>query len=71
MIAKISTGSYVEGMVKYNHEKIKEVPEELSWLKNREKLIRKPLFELVIFIIKEFLNFFSNRFWFRHSSLTR
>ena len=27
MIAKISTGSYVEGMVKYNHEKIKEVPE--------------------------------------------
>lgn len=27
MIAKISTGSYVEGMVKYNHEKIKEIPE--------------------------------------------
>ena len=32
--------------------KIKEVPEELSWLKDREKLIRKPLFDLVICIVK-------------------
>lgn len=32
---------------------IKEIPEELSWLRNREELIRKPLFDLVIFIIKE------------------
>lgn len=31
---------------------VNQVPEELSWLKNRESLLNKPLFELVVFIIK-------------------
>lgn len=33
-------------------EDIKKLPDELSWLKNRDSLISKPLFELVVYIIK-------------------
>ncbi len=31
---------------------VNEIPEELSWLNNREGLLNKPLFELVVYIIK-------------------
>ncbi|MDD4684358.1 MAG: UvrD-helicase domain-containing protein [Bacteroidales bacterium] len=31
---------------------VNEIPEELSWLNNRESLLNKPLFELVVHIIK-------------------
>ena len=41
------------GWIEKDINNIKEIPEELSWLRNREELIRKPLFDLVIFIIKE------------------
>ena len=31
---------------------VNDIPEELSWLNNKESLLNKPLFELVVYIIK-------------------